>query len=375
MRLSFVVVAMVVGPVFAAGAGSTGWVRFEFQDQRRIFVPAKVNGRDATVELATGFPVADIDKGFAGSLGVAPAGRDSLVRGLRLEIGALTLDSVAAAPVDFAASAARIGHPLPMIVGSDLLEHLIVDIDFAHQRIAFRDPARGFAKPDGAIELPVRMVDGYPVVPVSMEGAAPGEFEIGLGNSGEALIYPSYYRAHHLMDGRPTSVRLAGGTGGFSAETVATVRSVRLAGVSMGAMPVALIPARLAADVPAGIAGDIGIPLLSRFRLILDVPHGRMYALPYDQAARAPFAKERLGLALAAAGDGRGLVVGLVAPHGPGETAGFAVGDTVVAIDGRGAAGWSPSAVLGLRYGKAGTVVVFTTSTGARRRVVLADYY
>lgn len=361
---------LLVAMVFA-----TGWIRFEFQGQRRIFIPVRVNGRAVMAQLATGFVGADIDKGFAQSLGVSPVGGDSVVRGLRLQIGNMTLDSVSATPVDLAGSARRIGHALPMIVGSDVLAHLIVDIDFARQQIAFRDPARGAAAPEGAVEIPMRVVNGYPVVPVSLEGAAPASFYVGLGNSGEALVYPSYYRGHHLMDGRPTSVRLAGGIGAFSAETVATVRGVRFAGVSMGAMPVALIPEKLAGDEPPDIAGNIGLAVLSRFRLIIDKPHGRMYVIPYNGAARVPFAKDRLGLALNDAGDGRAFVVGLVAPHSPAEGAGFAVGDTVVAIDGRPAAAWSPGAVLGLRYGTAGTAVTFTVNGGASRRLALADYY
>lgn len=38
--------------IFAPGATSTGWIDFDFYDEKHIFIPAKVNGHDAAVLLA-----------------------------------------------------------------------------------------------------------------------------------------------------------------------------------------------------------------------------------------------------------------------------------------------------------------------------------
>ena len=54
-------------PHFANGASSTGWVDFEFQDGKRIFIPAKINGHETRILLATGLPVSNIDKTYAES--------------------------------------------------------------------------------------------------------------------------------------------------------------------------------------------------------------------------------------------------------------------------------------------------------------------
>jgi hypothetical protein len=32
--------------IFKNGASSTGWIDFEFQDGKRIFIPAKINGHE-----------------------------------------------------------------------------------------------------------------------------------------------------------------------------------------------------------------------------------------------------------------------------------------------------------------------------------------
>ncbi len=101
-----------------------------------------------------------------------------------------------------------------------------------------------------------------------------------------------------MLDGRKTSKRLAAGTGGFITETVATLNRAEFAGLIFGSMPAAFIPASVAGTKSDVIAGDLGLPVLARFRLILDYSHNRVYALPYADASRAPFAKDRLGRSL-----------------------------------------------------------------------------
>jgi len=188
-------------PHFANGASSTGWIDFEFQDGKRIFIPAKINGHETRVLLATGLPVSDIDKTFAVSIGLhkhqgpetpsqKSAETDGLIHGINIQIGNMTLQDTSASPVDFSPLSAHIGHDLPLLVGDDAFGHSSVDIDFAHHRISFSKPGSQ-PKPDGAIVLPITRVDDIPLVPVSIEDASPAQFELGIGNSSEALVYQS----------------------------------------------------------------------------------------------------------------------------------------------------------------------------------------
>lgn len=358
--------------IFKSGASSTGWIDFDFQDGKRIFIPVKINGHDTMAQLATGLPVSDMDKAFAASAGLEPKSGEGRVGGLQIEIGNLTLRDTTAALVDFAPLAKRMGHPLPFLLGDDAFNELAVDIDFAHHRIAFRDPASQ-TKLAGAVELPLIPVEDVRLVPVSIEGAAPAQFELGLGNSGELLVYQSYYEPHKLMDGRPLSKRFAAGTGGFIPETVATLRRAEFAGVPLADMPAALIPSSVAGVKSDAIAGDLGLPVLTRFRLILDYSHERLYAAPYADASRAPFAKDRLGLFLLKEDDG--FAVQFVAPNSPAEAAGFRVGDQIAAIDGKPAGDWRGNSFGELRYGASGTSLGFTLPGGKIRRVTLADYF
>jgi PDZ domain len=366
---------------FQDGASSTGWIDFDFQDGKRIFIPAKINGHDTVVLLATGLPIPDIDKTFAASIGlplkqnptppVTNGKTPDAIPGLQIQIGNLTLPNTTASVVDFAPLASHIGHLLPFLLGDDAFADLVVDIDFAHHRIAFRPPASQ-SRPAGAVEVPLVRAEHEHLVPVSIEGAPPAEFELGLGNSGEMLVYQSYYEPHKLSEGRRTSKRLAAGTGGFIPETVATLRTAEFAGVTFANMPAAFIPAS-AAGTSNAISGDIGLPVLARFRLIIDYPHDRLYALPYAGAMQAPLAKDRLGLTLHK--DDAGFAVQFVAPNSPAQAAGFKVGDKVTRIDGKSAQAWPDTLVADLRYGASGTSLLFTMQGGDVRQVKLADYF
>jgi len=369
--------------IFKSGSSSTGWIDFDSQDGKRIFIPAKINGHETTVLLATGLPISDIDKSFAASIGLQPevdskgpaTGDDKtagLIHGIQIQIGDMTLQDTTASPVDFAPLAKHMGHPLPLLLGDDAFNELAVDIDFAHHRIAFSNPASQ-AKPDGAVELPLTRVEDIPLVPFSIEGAPPAQFELGIGNSGELVVYQSYYESHKLLEGRKTSKRLAAGTGGFITETVATLNRAEFAGLTFGSMPAAFIPSSQSGTKSDVIAGDLGLPLLARFRLILDYSHHCVYALPYAKPTRAPFAKDRLGLSLDKAD--AGFAVGFVAPDSPAQAAGFKVGDKITLIDGKSAEAWPGTSFGDLRYGTSGANLVFTMQGGGIRQVKLADYF
>lgn len=374
--------ATVHRATFSGAATSTGWIDFDFYDGKHIFVPAKINGHDTMIMLATGLPVPDIDKAFAASIGLKPKGSAApptasdaaanLINGVQIQIVNLTLPDTAASPVDFSALAQHIGHPLPFLLGDDAFSGLAVDIDFAHHRIAFSDPASQ-VKPAGAVEVPLTRVQDERVVPVSIEGAPPAQFELGLGNAGEMLVYQSYYDPHKLLEGRRASQRLAAGTGGFIPEAVATLSRAQFAGIEVTKMPAAFIPATMTPSKADLISGDIGLPVLTRFRLIIDYPHDRLYAVPYAEAASAPFAKDRLGLALNKADTG--FAVAFVAPNSPAQAAGFKVGDKILLIDGKAAQAWPQTALSDLRYSARGIHVAFTMEGGSVRQVKLADYF
>ncbi len=198
----------------------------------------------------------NVDKSFAALTGLSPTpegNRDApRIGGVAVAVGCLTLSDLTAAAVDVPPHFAKItGQAVPLMLGEEVFNRMVVDIDYAHHRLAFRDPA-DVSKPPRAVEVPVIELDGVRVVPLSINGAPPVQFELELGNvSGPLLVIPSYAQAHRLLEGHPTSQRLSG----KFVEPVVTLDHLSFAGVEFSKVPIALVPD--AALPPTSISGGV----------------------------------------------------------------------------------------------------------------------
>ena len=356
---------------FQGGASSSGWIPFRTYKASGIFFPAKVGGRPVTAYLYGGPTM--VDKDLAAQLGLAAKPEaGGLAAGVQvaatIEVGGLTLERLPSTTADAPAQLAAVaGEPIPLILGSEAFDRVVVDIDFARHRLAFRRADRP-VRPQGSVEIPITAVEDERAVPLSIDGAEPALFELELGNvSGPLLVTPAYAKAHKLLDGRPTSQRLSG----KFVETTVTLDHLAFAGVDFPGAPIALVPD--AALPPAPITGGVGLPLLSRFRLVVDYPHARLFAVPDPNAAKAPLLRDRLGLVTARQGDA--LRVVFVSPGSPAASARFKAGEEIVRIDGAPAAAVSVRDLLGLRFADAGRSCVFTMQDGRERRVTISDFF
>lgn len=365
---------------FAKGASAL--MPFEFFRGTRILLPVQVNGHPVEAVLDSGAGIVTLDKAYAAKIGVVPTGTISMngmggasqgpiAAGVTIGVGALQLKNVTVAIVDLSSVAAGLGRPLSVILGRDAFTASVVDIDFPGHRIAFRDPG-GFRPPPGAIRLPLTEAAGrLHEVPISVEGGAPTLATFDLGSSTAVWISRDYATQHQVLRGHPTAETLSGGFGGSSVHDLTTLRSIRLGGVELKNVPAIL--SRSANELPPkGL--NVGMPVLSRFRLMIDFGHGALFLTPNAAALAEPFAKDRTGLSTRL--DGDHLNVAFVTPGGPAAQGGWRVGDRIVAVDGEPIgpkfyagphAGWAMA--------PAGESVELTLSDGSKRRLVLKDYY
>jgi membrane-associated protease RseP (regulator of RpoE activity) len=135
--------------------------------------------------------------------------------------------------------------------------------------------------------------------------------------------------------------------------------------------PIALIPDT---ELPrSSIGGGVGLPLLAKFRLIIDYSHNRLYAIP-DAAAKTPIAKDRIGLVL----DKKvtnGFSAAFVSPNSPAEAAGFKKGDRIALIDGKPYDAWPTPTIIAFQMADPGTIHTFIMADGTVRRVKAADFF
>ncbi|WP_426749701.1 aspartyl protease family protein [Myxococcus sp. Y35] len=370
---------------FANGRHSTGFIPFEFFDENRVFIPAQVNGHATQVLLDSGAEMTVVDTAYARELGLKTQGQlaavgsggqaqAQLASGVDITLGHLRLTGLTVAIIDLAEVARLIGHPLPVILGKEAFNPLVVDVDFPNRRIAFHEAAR-FKPPPRAVRLPlVESAGGQRAVHVSIEGRPPIPVLFDVGNSGALSLFPAYWQQAGLLTGRRSSKTLSGAVGGLRERDVATLKRIELAGVTLRDVPTVFDDAGNSISNSDRLLGNLGLAVLARFRMITDYATDTLMLVPDARALRQPFRKDRSGL-IALPSEGR-LVVKLVAPGSPAAASDWKVGDEIIAIDGQSIGpGYAGSELARWRNRAAGKTVEFTLKDGSKRRLTLKDYY
>jgi hypothetical protein len=368
---------------FTRGLKSTGPIKYNPFTGARIYIPAKVNGREVEVLLDSGADSTVLDRTFAESIGRTAIGsavatgsggemEAGYAKGVEISIGSMTLQLPTVGVIDLAEVSNRIAIPLPVILGKDVFLQSIVDIDPSKETIEFHHPSN-FTPPAGAALVPLLPVGSLRVVPVSVEGLPEAPMIFDLGNGGYMSLTPAYWQKHDLLAGRRSSTRSSGAIGGEQINQVATLKTVRFAGVTFRNVPAQFNSPNIETDSDRE-AGNVGMPLLRRFRMMIDFQNSRMFVVPVTGALAEPFDRDRSGLR--AVQEGTKLVVRHVSKGSPAEAAGWKVGDTIVAIDGRKIGPEFPSSRLSLWATRpAGTVVKLTMADGSTRNLTLGDYF
>lgn len=369
---------------FGGGRTGTEPLPFRFVDSSRIYIPARVDGHPIDLLLDSGAGTTVLDRAFADSIGVKMEGKGvangtggqvgvAFAHDVPIEIGNMTLQVPTVTVIDLSSVEKRLGVALPVILGADVFEQLIVDIDFGRSTIAFHDPA-SFEAPAGATSVALENGPHGRTVPVRIENGPEVQVDFDLGNGGSFLIFPSYWQSHHMLDGRMSSTRLGGAVGGAREEKLITVKDLTFAGHTFHDVPTNLsLPGATAVDSDRSF-GNLGIQVYSRFHLMTDYPHDRLYLVPNGAGLDAPFRHDRSGLNTLKSGNA--LKVVFVGPGSPAEKAGWKAGESIVAVNGHPIGDdYEGSPLSHWNEGESGKSVKLTLSDGSTRELTLRDYY
>ena len=362
---------------FPAGAASSGWIPFEFFDRKRIFIPAEINGVPTQVMLDSGASQTVIDARFVKTLQIKATGHFigqgaggsaavTTLHGVNIKLGAITFRDTDSVGIDLLAVEKQVGHDLPVVLGGDAFAQCVVDIDFAHRRIAFRNPAR-FDPPADATAAAVTQAGENFAIQANIEGR-PARLVFDIGNGGPLDLNSAFWASPGFLGTRRVSTTKSGGLGGMSVAKLIDIKDLEVGGARFSQ-----IPTILWSDQKAGPAdGNIGLPILRRFHLMVDLPHGRvLFAPPVD--ATTPFDANHTGLTLAPGPAGEKVLY--VAPDSPAQAAGLKAGDLIVTIDGMSIADWEARAGADWIYGAPGRNVRLGLAEGAARSLTFGVYF
>ena len=280
------------GSVLILGGGdSTPWMPIELVEGRYVCLQGRAGGREALMLLDSGASNTLLAEDFARELGLNPAGRlflqgtnrsqqAAFTSGVTVEIGALRLSDLTVVVTDLDAVEAM-GRKVPVILGKEVFNSMVVEIDYPASRLAFHSPVS--YRPDPAAR-PLRLLpgeSGNKLVEASVEGLPPVPFVLDTGSGSTVTLFKSYVEEQGLLEGRfPRSERLMRGVGGGSVVTVATLRTFALAGFELRNLPAEFYREDRGAFHTRRAAGNLGAGILSLFRVVLDYTRETLYLLP-----------------------------------------------------------------------------------------------
>ncbi len=367
--------AAIAGKKDSCAAGI--WHDFNIDRDRHIRVPVTIEGVAFSAVLDSGAARSVIDRGAAERLGLrltpgyAARGLTETVHGLAsdattVQIGDIRLP-LSPGILDLGTLSRAASRPIDLVLGREIFEQSVVDIDFRKSRIRFADPDCRTDRRRGTA-LPLTTRGGIYSVTASIEGRGKIDFLLDLGSAMSVYVSPTYARDAKLLEGKRVSTGMTVGMEGLDVSLLSTLASFSFAGIEFTNVPMA-IPARWNQQ----FAGVIGLPVLSRFHVQIDAARGQIHLTPDDDAESEPFARDRSGLSTYR--EDRHLRILHVAPDSPADRAGLRADDRIVAIDGIEIPKAYPPGTVPMGRKPAGTVIKLLTARGSDHMITLADYY
>jgi predicted aspartyl protease len=254
-----------------------------------IDLTVAVNGVPIRAIVDSGAQMTAVDGGLAHRLGLrrpltAPmlafgvSGKPDLTHSVTLHLAmpGLSVSGLHAAALDLAGVSALSGRDFQMLIGRDLLRHLVVEADFPGARVRFLS-ASAYSPPRDAIDLPLRRRGGAPVVAVKIEDADPVDVLVDTGSSRLLALSEGAARKTGLLSpGRTQGAAHSVNLGGFSLNRIVTARSVRIGVLDLPSVDIQIYRPAFGAGGPEGL---LGTGLFRQFRMGLDLGGKRLVLL------------------------------------------------------------------------------------------------
>lgn len=317
----------------------------------RVHLPVSVNGSaPGSFILDTGAARSPVDTDFAELARVGAAGRTKVMgaggsqnvevaKPMTLAFAGLNVRTEKVPLIQFDPISLRIGRPLDGILGYEVLQRYVVEIDYEGSAVSFHDRKR-YTPPAGAVRLPIRFNHGR--VPVADVGitlpdgrSVTARVLVDTGAGGSLGLNRAFARKHQVELENPVEMPLGYGVGGGTHGRSGRVAAIDFAGFRLERPVVNVFDANHGAISQSSIDGVLGGEILRRFTVVTDYSRKQLLLVP-NGALHEPFEHTATGAMLMARDTAfDAIVIHHLLANSPAEEAGLRVGDEVRAIDGR----------------------------------------
>jgi predicted aspartyl protease len=260
------------------------------------------------------------------------------ISGAAASIGPLEFSQLPLVAIDLSSLEAGLGHKLDGILGYDIFNRYVVEIDYVASRVRFHESTESAAP--GGEEVPLALDDQIPLVDVTVvsangsRGVARVEFDTG--QTGGLTLRRSFVDANQLLAPSQPSLAIRSGAiiaGGVTAQ-VTRLDSVKLGTAVVNNPMVNVTPGEKDAGVSTQTAGILGAEILKRFHVVVDYRRQRI-RLRHNREFATPIEFDMSGMSLAATSlKSPSYRVRSIIEGSPAAEAGIAPNDVITHVNG-----------------------------------------